>query len=62
MTDQEHADPDDLKQDWINRQAREGWTTCPACGTTLHEDDIAEGTGCICGPEDCTPSERLFVP
>ena len=47
MTD-EHADPDDIKQDWIDRQAREGWTTCPVCGTTLHDDDVAEGTTCLC--------------
>lgn len=52
MTD-EHADPDVLKQDWIDRQAREGWTTCRVCGTTLHDDDIAEGTSCLC-PDDET--------
>ena len=49
MTDMEHADPDDIKQDWLDRQAR--WTTCPACGTTLHDDDIAEGTSCLCPDE-----------
>jgi len=54
MTDPDFShedDPDDLKQDWIDRQAREGWTTCPACGTTLHDDDVAEGTTCLC-PDD----------
>jgi len=47
------ADPDDIKQDWLDRQAREGWTTCRVCGTTLHDDDVAEGTGCLC-PDDET--------
>ena len=52
MTDPDfshEADPDDVKQDWIDRPSREGWTPCP----TLHDDDIAEGTGCLC-PDDET--------
>jgi len=54
MTDPDFShedDPDDVKQDWLDRQARGGWTTCRVCGTTLHDDDIAEGTGCLC-PDD----------
>ena len=32
----------------LDKRSAAGWSLCTACGVELHDEDIAEGTGCDC--------------
>ena len=44
-------DDDDYEYEKENVMAKRraaGWSLCAACGVELHDEDVAEGTGCDC--------------
>ncbi len=36
------------KEKVLDQRRAAGWVLCAACGVELHDDDVAEGTGCDC--------------
>jgi len=32
----------------LDKRSAAGWSLCTACGVELHDEDVAEGTGCDC--------------
>ena len=36
------------KEKVMAKRSAAGWSLCTACGVELHDEDIAEGTGCDC--------------
>jgi hypothetical protein len=32
----------------LDKRSAAGWSLCAACGVEVHDDDVAEGTGCDC--------------
>ena len=32
----------------LDKRRAAGWVLCTACGVEVHDDDVAEGTGCDC--------------
>jgi len=44
-------DDDYLKEQHIDRKAREGWTYCEECGDRIHLNDVREGVRCSCDDE-----------
>ena len=39
------------KEKVLDKRRAAGWVLCTACGVELHDDDVAEGTGCDCQME-----------
>ena len=36
------------KEKVLDKRRAAGWSLCTTCGVELHDDDVAEGTGCDC--------------
>ena len=36
------------KEKVLDKRRAAGWSLCAACGVEVHDDDVAEGTGCDC--------------
>ena len=32
----------------LDKRSAAGWSLCTSCGVEVHDEDIAEGTGCDC--------------
>ena len=32
----------------LDKRRAAGWSLCASCGVEVHDDDVAEGTGCDC--------------